>query len=104
MSKVVALSLFSGCGGLDVSSHLGGIPVILSLDFDKDSVETLRANDMFNGSDAYCADVKDFPISKYKEVLKKNKHDKFIIIGGPPCQPFSKAGYWIGNKNRKSGK
>jgi len=104
MDKVVALSLFSGCGGLDVASHLGGIPVIFSLDFDKDSVETLKANEMFNGSEIYCADVRDFPISKYKEALKKNKHDKFIIIGGPPCQPFSKAGYWIGNKNRKIGK
>lgn len=99
--KIVALSLFSGCGGLDVSSHLGGIPVIFSLDFDKNSVETLKANKMFNSSEIYCADVRDFPISKYKEALEKSSHDKFILIGGPPCQPFSKAGYWVGNKNRK---
>ena len=33
-----------------------------------------------------------FKISKQKNPL--------IIIGGPPCQPFSKNGYWITNKKR----
>ena len=22
------------------------------------------------------------------------------MVGGPPCQPFSKAGYWVKNENR----
>ncbi len=101
MSKVVALSLFSGCGGLDIASHMAGVPVIFSLDFDKDSVETLKKNKLFNGAEIHCADVRDFPIQKYKEVLKKHNYKKFILLGGPPCQPFSKAGYWIGNKKRK---
>ena len=28
-------------------------------------------------------------------------HDALIVIGGAPCQPFSKAGYWVTNKKRK---
>lgn len=24
------------------------------------------------------------------------------MVGGPPCQPFSKAGYWITNEKRKA--
>lgn len=101
MTNIVAISLFSGCGGLDIASYMAKVPVIFSLDFDEDCVETLKKNSMFNGSEIYCDNVCRFPISKYKEALKKNDYDKFIIIGGPPCQPFSKAGYWIGNKNRK---
>lgn len=102
-NKVVALSIFSGCGGLDIGCKMAGIPVIFSLDFDRDSVGTLKANKEVNSSNIYHADIRNFPINGYKEVLKENLVDKFIIIGGPPCQPFSKAGYWIGNKNRKSG-
>ncbi len=104
MGKIVSLSLFSGCGGLDIASHMAGVPVIFSLDFDRDSVETLKKNKLFNNSDIHCADVRNFPIEEYKNVLKKHKHDKFILLGGPPCQPFSKAGYWIGNKKRKGDK
>lgn len=25
-----------------------------------------------------------------------------IVVGGPPCQPFSKAGYWVTNEKRQA--
>lgn len=40
--------------------------------------------------------------SHYKELLEREKPEKLIIIGGPPCQPFSKAGYWVTNEKRNS--
>ena len=99
--KVVAISLFSGCGGLDIASHMAGVPVISSLDFDEDCIKTLKANKLFKASKIFHEDLSKFSTEIYKEILKKEKPDKFIVIGGPPCQPFSKAGYWIGNKLRK---
>lgn len=99
--KIVSISLFSGCGGLDIASHMAGVPVISSLDFEEDCIKTLKANNMLFSSKVYHADISKFSTEEYKKLLKERKPEKFIVIGGPPCQPFSKAAYWVGNKSRK---
>ncbi len=102
--KIIAISLFSGCGGLDIGVHNAGIEVVAAIDFDKDSIDTLKSNQQFKDTRVFYSDVSEFETSKFKEILKKEKHDKFILVGGPPCQPFSKAGYWVGNHRRKGSK
>ena len=103
-NNVAALSIFSGCGGLDIGSHLAKIPVLACLDFEKDCIDTLRANKILKNTEIFHEDITKFDSNKYKRLLRKNKPNKFILIGGPPCQPFSKAGYWIGNNARKKDK
>lgn len=98
-SKIHAISLFSGAGGLDLSSVLSGVKVLSSLDFDQDSIRTIKQNAIFKDGDHFCTDIRDFELKKYNHILKKNKTEKLILIGGPPCQPFSKAGYWVTHKN-----
>ena len=50
MSKdIVAVSLFSGGGGLDIASVLAGVPVVSSTDFDADCIKTLKANEEYFG-------------------------------------------------------
>lgn len=102
--NIVALSLFSGCGGLDIGSHLAGVPVLGAIDFDKDSIETLKNNNIFKKTKIFQEDIVDFDSNHFMNILKENNYNKFIIIGGPPCQPFSKAGYWIGNNSRMKDK
>jgi len=102
--ELVAISLFSGCGGLDIGSHLAGVPVISCIDFDEDSVKTLKKNKIFQNSEIIHDDINNVNGEHYKELFKKHKSGKTILIGGPPCQPFSKAGYWIGNNMRKGEK
>jgi len=51
-SNVHAISLFSGAGGLDLGSVLAGTKVLSSLDFDKDSINTIRQNKIFKDVDS----------------------------------------------------
>ena len=82
MAKIKVLDLYSGMGGLSLGFSLALKDVeILGLDIDKYAVETYN----FNLRKYNCH-------AKIQDVLAwkpKGKYD--IIIGGPPCQPFSLA-------------
>ena len=92
-NKIGAVSFFCGGGGLDCASVMAGVPLIASTDFVEDCVETLKANEDFLGKhDVILGDISQMPASVFKESIDKAGVDKFIIIGGPPCQPFSTAG------------
>lgn len=101
-SEIQAIGFFSGAGGLDIGSILAGVPVISCLDFDRDSVQTLHNNKVLARSEHRCQNICDVSVHDYDKVLSENKPSKLILLGGPPCQPFSKAGYWIGNQNRQA--
>lgn len=101
-NHIVAVSLFSGAGGLDIASTMAGIPVVSSTDFDADCIQTLKANeDYFGKTEIIEGDLHQIESDVFKNILSKVNHDKFIVIGGAPCQPFSKAGYWVGNQTRR---
>ena len=93
-SKTCGFSFFSGGGGLDIGAQLAGIKVLTSLDFDKDSIETLKLNKFFAHTKHRLDDIRNVRASDFHEVLKLNNPEKLVLLGGPPCQPFSKAGYW----------
>jgi DNA (cytosine-5)-methyltransferase 1 len=99
-SKIQTIGFFSGAGGLDIGSQLAGAKVISSLDFDRDSVATMKANEYFAHSAHFHKDIKEMYAKDYNKIIKANNPEKLILVGGPPCQPFSKAGYWVTHKNR----
>ena len=99
--EIVAVSLFSGAGGLDVASFMAGVPVASSTDFDSDCIRTLKMNDLFSDSEIIEGDRHKIESSVFADILQRKGCKKFIVIGGAPCQPFSKAGYWVGNQSRR---
>ena len=77
--KVV--SLFCGCGGLDLGFIQAGFNVIWANDFDKDAVETYRLN---IGDHVFLGDI--------TKIKNDDIPDKFdCLLGGFPCQGFSVA-------------
>lgn len=81
--KVV--SLFSGCGGLDLGFIQAGFEVIWANDFFPDAVKTYKKN---IGDHIVLGDITKIKSSKIPDNFD-------ILLGGFPCQGFS-----IANKNR----
>ena len=74
------VSLFAGCGGLDLGFHKSGHDIVHASDFDKDSVET------YNGYFDKKAELIDVHHLKGKDLP-----DYDLLAGGFPCQGFSVA-------------
>lgn len=91
MSKLnpIAISLFSGMGGLDLGLKMAGYKMLAHIDNDPYCIETLKKN--WKNSLIINQDISKL---KGKDVLKKTSFEKGeidIIAGGPSCQPFSRS-------------
>lgn len=85
------ISLFSGAGGLDLGFEAAGFETRVAVEFDKDAVATLRANRPWPVFDC---DIHQVSSEQLLERAGLRVGEADILIGGPPCQPFSKAGFW----------
>jgi|LauGreDrversion4_2_1035121.scaffolds.fasta_scaffold181097_2 DNA (cytosine-5)-methyltransferase 1 len=86
--KPTVLSLFSGCGGLDLGFVLAGYDLLAAYDHWAPAVETHNRNSHLLGGTAH---KKSLALADGEiELSRLPRAD--IIIGGPPCQGFSFAG------------
>lgn len=92
--NVPVIDLFSGAGGLGLGAIKAGGDLRLSVEIDKIACETMRINDEIHTGKVLCEDVCGLSGNQLKELSGIKRGDPFIIVGGPPCQPFSKASYW----------
>ena len=82
------ISLFSGCGGLDLGFEKAGFNIPVANEFDKKIYETFKVN--HPNTHLIEGDVRQVNREDIAPFLNNSQVDG--IIGGPPCQSWSEAG------------
>ena len=82
------LDLYSGAGGLSLGFWAAGFDVI-GIDWNHDAASS------------YCANFGRAACSNLNEIQEWPEAD--IIVAGPPCQPWSRAGKRLGERDERDG-
>ncbi len=95
-SRGVAISLFSGAGGLDLGVEAAGYEVAAAVEVDHDAADTMEKNFRGLASPVIRRSILEVPT---KEIIRaaglKGRERPDLLVGGPPCTPFSKSGFWL---------
>jgi DNA (cytosine-5)-methyltransferase 1 len=84
------ISLFSGAGGLDIGFEAAGFEIAVMVEADPSCCDTLRKNlpkvPLLEGP------IEGFTTERILQAASLGVGEAALVIGGPPCQPFSLAG------------
>ena len=89
VQKYTAIDLFAGCGGLSLGFEAAGIKTI-GYEMVEDCCNTYRRNLHSECHQEFITKTTVFPKAR-------------IVIGGPPCQPFSRFGKQKGQEDGRNG-
>ena len=103
-ARLPVLSLFSGAGGLDMAaegcSDSAPLRVAVATDYDSSAFATLSKN--MPETVTVCADIRQTATAELLDAGGLSVGDAALVIGGPPCTPFSKSGFWLEEKRTSS--
>ncbi|RLB60296.1 MAG: DNA (cytosine-5-)-methyltransferase [Deltaproteobacteria bacterium] len=85
------ISLYTGAGGLDLGFEASGFEVAAAVELNAEAVGTLRKNRDWAVIEG---DIHEVSSRQILAEAQLGVGDADALIGGPPCQPFSKSGYW----------
>lgn len=86
--KPKVIDIFSGCGGMSWGLHKAGFDIICGLDNWGPALNTFKYN--HPNAKTYLGDIREYEPSTIREELGLKKGELDCIVGGPPCQGFSK--------------
>jgi DNA (cytosine-5)-methyltransferase 1 len=90
MKNLIAISLFSGAGGLDIGFKRAGMQIRLAVEIDPSCCDTLKKN--MPDTVVLNADVTSLSGQELCFLAGVKVGEVDCVFGGPPCQSFSLAG------------
>jgi DNA (cytosine-5)-methyltransferase 1 len=91
MKSYKLISLYSGCGGLDIGFKKAGFKTLLATDNWGKACETLVENKI--ADEVIHDDIRNISFEKYKGKID-------VVIGGPPCPPYSQTRHYLTEKKK----
>lgn len=92
----VAVSLFSGAGGLDLGAEQAGYRVRAAVEYNNDAADTMEKNFPDLHSPVIRQNILDVTSDQIRESAGLGRKERpQLLIGGPPCTPFSKSSFWL---------
>lgn len=92
----VAISLFSGAGGLDLGAEAAGFAVRAAVECNHDAADTMEKNFSHLHTPVLRRSILDVSSTEILDAAGLHGHERpDLLIGGPPCTPFSKSGFWL---------
>ncbi|WP_232018072.1 DNA cytosine methyltransferase [Pseudomonas taetrolens] len=88
MNIPTIIDLFCGCGGFSLGAELAGFHTLAAVDIDSTIQSAYRKN--YPNTQAVEGNVADITISDWQQLIGSVRPDG--VIGGPPCQGFSRIG------------
>lgn len=89
----LVVSLFTGAGGLDVGLGRAGFEVAIAVETDCNCLETIKMNNQWHISST--TDIREVCTRALLSEAGLRVGEPALVVGGPPCQPFSKSGFWV---------
>lgn len=96
--KPVCISLFSGCGGLDLGIESAGFRVAVASDADSTCAETYKLN--FPQVPYVVGKIGNLSTEELLNAGGVRPGEVDLLIGGPPCPSFSKSRFYRTEKPR----
>ncbi|WP_130865279.1 DNA cytosine methyltransferase [Acidipropionibacterium timonense] len=107
--QLPVVSLFSGAGGLDLAveradaeplaatdTGSGLLRVRVATDYNDLALQTLTAN--FQSARTVTGDIRQVTTDEILATAGLAPTEPVLVVGGPPCTPFSKSGFWLEQK------
>lgn len=94
-SNARCISLFSGAGGMDWGVRNAGYDIVFATDIDPLCEQAHQLN--FSDTDFHCGSIETVDRERLEQHLTEPVD---LLVGGPPCPPYSKSRFWLQDKPR----
>lgn len=94
VEKVRALDIFAGAGGLSIGLEQAGFEIVAGAEWDPDACETFAK--AHPSADVVEGDASAIDFRRWRGEVD-------VLVGGPPCQPWSTGGKRLGTDDPRDG-